>query len=146
MSLKFRKIQRKVLLGADAGKVKTHAMARARGYCDMQKLCKLVAGHSTVSSADVKAVLDSLNWVMDIELQSGNIVQVGELGNFRLTIKSEAVEGEEKFNTSHIRKSRIVFTPGSSLRKTNRDMTFEWDKPEEENEPEDGNKEEPEGV
>ncbi len=129
MALKFRKVQRKVLIGDDAGKVKTYAMAKANGHCDMKKLCKLISARCAMSSADVKAVLDSLNWVMDVELQSGNIVQVGELGNFRLSIKSEGVENKDDFTAHNIRRSRIVFSPGASLRETNRNVDFEYEEP-----------------
>ena len=86
MSLKFKKVQRKIMFGADKDKVKTYAMAKASGYCDMAKLCELISNRSAMSSADVKAILDSLNWAMGLELRSGNIVQVGEFGNFRLSV------------------------------------------------------------
>lgn len=129
MALKFRKVQRKVMAGLEAGKTKTYAMAKANGYCDLQKLCKMISARSAMSSADVKAILDSLNWVMDVELQAGNIVQLGEFGNFRLSIKSEGTETEKDFTASNIKRSRIVFTPGASLRETNRGVAFEYDQP-----------------
>jgi predicted histone-like DNA-binding protein len=129
MSLKFRKVQRKVLSGKDAGQVKTYAMAKANGYCDMTKLCKMISARSAMSSADVKAILDSLNWVMDVELQSGNIVQLGELGNFRLSVKSTGAETPEDFNASLIKQARIVFSPGASLRETKANVNYQWEKP-----------------
>lgn len=70
MTLKFRKVQRKVLGGDDKDKVKTYAMARSSNYCDMDKLCELISSRSAMSSADVKAILDSLNWAMSLELRS----------------------------------------------------------------------------
>ena len=89
MALKFRKVQRKVMVGEEKDQVKTYAVAKASGYCDMEKLCELVSNRSAMSSADVKAVLDSLNWAMGLELRSGNIVQVGEFGNFRMSVRSK---------------------------------------------------------
>lgn len=125
MSLKFKKVQRKIMFGADKDKVKTYAMAKASGYCDMVKLCELISNRSAMSSADVKAILDSLNWAMGLELRSGNIVQVGEFGNFRLSVKSTGTENEDDFNASKIKKACIVFTPGSSLRWSNQITKFE---------------------
>lgn len=116
MALKFRKVQRKVLSGVDKDKVKTYARAKASGYCDMEKLCELISNRSAMSSADVKAILDSLNWAMGLELRSGSIVQVGEFGNFRLSVRSKGTETEEEFNAAQIKKARIVFSPGSNLR------------------------------
>jgi predicted histone-like DNA-binding protein len=127
MALKIRKVQRKVLSGDDQGKVKTYGVAKAGSYCNLDKLCKLISARCTASSADVKAILDSLNWAMDVELQSGNIVQVGEFGNFRLSVSSEGTDLESDYRASKVKKARIVFTPGISLRRSVDDVTFELD-------------------
>lgn len=125
MALMYRKVRRKVLAGLEAGKVKTYAMAKARGYSDMERLCELVSSRSAMSSADVKSVLDSLNWAIGFELKAGNIVQVGEFGNFRMTLSSEGTENEEDFSGHMIKRSKIIFSPGKSLRRTNSEMGFE---------------------
>ncbi len=139
MALKFRKVQRKILNGDDKGQVKTFGVAKSSGYCDMAKLCELISNRSAMSSADVKAILDSLNWAMGLELRSGNIVQVGEFGNFRLSISTKGASTEDKFSATNIKKARIVFFPGSSLRWSNFLTTFEEDdvKVVEKKEPED---------
>ena len=129
MAVKFRTVEREVRIGDDAGKKKTFAVAKANGYCDMTKLCKLISARCAMSSADVKAILDSLNWVMDLELQSGNIVQLGEFGNFRLSIRSRGAEKKDLFNTSFIKNAHIVFSPGTSLRETKSNLHFEHEKP-----------------
>ncbi|MCD8269359.1 MAG: HU family DNA-binding protein [Parabacteroides sp.] len=125
MALKFKKVQRTIKFGDDKDKVKTYAMAKSSGYYDMAKLCELISNRSAISSADVKAVLDSLNWVMGLELRSGNIVQVGEFGNFRLSVRSNGTENKDDFNASCIKKARIVFSPGSSLCWSNQITKFE---------------------
>ena len=93
-------------------------------------MCKLIAARSTVSSADVKAVLDNLNYVLDLELQDGRIVQLGEFGNFRITVGSEGVEDKKKFSASMIRAPKIVFTPGFDLRETKKTMGYSLITPE----------------
>lgn len=124
MAQKFRLVARKVMAGADKGTVKTYAVAKNSGYCDLDKLCNLISARSSVSSADVKAVLDSMNWAMSLELKSGNIVKVGELGNFRLGISSKGVKNAEDFEAGLITGARILFTPGASLKNTRSTVTF----------------------
>lgn len=109
-----------------------YAMSKSTGFTDMRRLCKLIAARSTVSSADVKAVLDNLNYILDLELQDGRIVQLGEFGNFRITIGSEGVEDTTKFNASMIRTPKIVFTPGFDLRETKKTMGYSLIVPEKE--------------
>lgn len=127
MALKFRKVQRRVLSGDDKDKVKTYAVAKSSSYCDMEKLCELISSRSAMSSADVKAILDSLNWAMGLELRSGSIVQVGEFGSFRFSVRSKGADTEEAFNASMIKKARIIFTPGASLRWTSELAKYEED-------------------
>ena len=116
MAVKFKVVKRKVLNGAEKDSVKNYAIAKTSGTSDLNKLCKLICSRSTLSSADVKAVLDSLNWAMDLELSSGNVVQLGEFGNFRMSINSDATK---------IKGARIIFFPGSALRTTRNEVNFE---------------------
>lgn len=125
MAVKFKVVKRKVLNGADKDSVKNYAIAKTSGVSDLNKLCKLICSRSTLSSADVKAVLDSLNWAMDLELSSGNVVQLGEFGNFRMTINSEGTAKLEDFDATKIKGARIIFFPGAALRTTRKDVNFE---------------------
>ena len=101
MAVKFKVVKRKVLNGAEKDSVKNYAIAKTSGTSDLNKLCKLICSRSTLSSADVKAVLDSLNWAMDLELSS------------------------EDFDATKIKGARIIFFPGSALRTTRNEVNFE---------------------
>lgn len=107
-----------------------YAVSKSTGFTDLRRLCKLIAARSTVSSADVKAVLDNLNYILDLELQDGRIVQLGEFGNFRITVGSEGIEDKKKFSASMIRAPKIVFTPGFDLRETKKTMGYSLIVPE----------------
>jgi predicted histone-like DNA-binding protein len=126
MALKFKKVARKVLNGDEKGAVKYYAVAKCTGVSGVDKICKLVSARSTISSADVKAVFDSLAWVMDIELSSGNVVQLGELGNFRLSIiNSQGTETSKELTGNKLKRTRIVFSPGAILRNMRENISFE---------------------
>ena len=55
----------------------------------LAQIVKRVEKRSTVSSADVKAVLDALQYEVMEALENGNTVRLGDLGSFRLTMKSQ---------------------------------------------------------
>lgn len=97
---------------------KAYAIPKYNGYTDMENLCTIISARSSMSSADVKAVLDNLNFVLDLELKAGRIVQLGELGNFRLSLSSDGSITKSGFSASLLKKARILFTPGKSLRGT----------------------------
>lgn len=139
MALTFKKVKRKILNGPEEGQEKYYAVAKASGIASLDHMCMLIGARSTVSSADVKGVLDSLNWAMDLELRAGRLVQLGELGNFRLTISSEGTATEKDLTADKIKKARIIFSPGSALRETRKTVTFTPVQVEKQDD-EDGNK------
>lgn len=127
MALKFRKVKREVRFGNEAGQEKYYAVAKTSGVSLLPKICKLIEARSSLSSADIKSVFDNLSWAMDLELSSGNVVQLGELGNFRLSLSSEGVIEEKDLDAHKIKKANIVFSPGAMLRETRRNVIFEPD-------------------
>ena len=136
MSVKFIKVQRKVLAGEDVGKTKTYARVISSNRTKISQLCKLVSARASISGADVKAVFDSLIFAVEYELCQGNIIELGELGTFRLSISSEGVEEDPenniKLKSHHIKKARVLFTPSTSLLHAIADAEYEPLKPKDE--------------
>ncbi len=124
MSQKFKLVKLNAKPGQPEKGQKYFAISVSTGVTKLEGLCELISARSTVSSADVKAVLDSLNFVVDHELRAGRIVRIGELGSMRVSFGSEGVEEEKSFSTQMIRKPRIVFSPGEVLNNTRKLLTF----------------------
>ena len=85
----------------------------------------MIAEDSTASSGDVKLILDELIRVMRRSLGKGEVVQVGELGNFQLQFGSTGTATEKEFSQSLIKNKRILFRPGKMLRDAVNNYTFE---------------------
>lgn len=124
MALAFRKVKRKIRIGKDQGKEKYFAVAKKMGLTPFNEVCELVSRNSSMSSADVKSVLDSLSWVICHELRGGRAAQVGELGNFRLTLSAEGQEESDKVTAHTVRRSKVIFSPGAELRDMVSKMTY----------------------
>jgi DNA-binding protein, histone-like, putative len=124
MSQKYKLVKRYSKPGDTESEQKYYAVAVSSGVSDINHLARLIGARSTVSSADVKAVLDNLNFVMDVELRAGRIVKIGELGTFRLSVCCRGAETEAEFNHTFLRKGKIRFTPGQSLKDTVGLMSF----------------------
>jgi predicted histone-like DNA-binding protein len=103
---------------------KVFAIAKYNGSTDIETVSKLIEARSAISSADVKAVLDNLNFVLGLELAAGRIVYLGELGTFRLTLRSSGATTKDKFTNSNVKKARLHFTPGANLRQTCKTASF----------------------
>ena len=125
MAQGYKLVTRKVTdLKGGAVQEKVYAIPSYNGYTDMDTLCIMIGARSTVSSADVKAVLDNLNFILDMELRAGRIVQLGEFGNFRLSLSSKGADDKKSFTQADVKGARVIFTPGASLRNTKKSVAF----------------------
>ncbi len=125
MSLKFHPIERKVLAGEDAGQTKWFGQVRLSGTIYFDKLCEKIAALSTATKGDVEIVLKSLIFVLCEKLSNGNVAQVGDLGNFRVSAGSEGAIDPEEFNARMMRRPKIVFFPGKRLQRLRKEARFE---------------------
>lgn len=70
---------------------------------------------STVSSADIKAVLDVLQYEVREQIKAGHSVRLGDLGSFRPTIACKGMDKEEDLTVRNIKRVRVKFTPSATL-------------------------------
>ncbi|MCC8153770.1 MAG: hypothetical protein LIP01_05870 [Tannerellaceae bacterium] len=75
-------------------------------------------------------MLDSLIYVIKLELSDGKIVRLADLGNFRLTFGSEGTETEKEFTSACIRRPKYTFVPGKALRDQAQIIKYEKYSPE----------------
>lgn len=117
MSLKFRVIKRKMSLGKHAGKKVQVAGVITRGKVTFANFCKEVSDGSTLTSADVKAVVDRMIHVIRHNVGQGRSVEIEELGIFRPLFRCRPVaEGEEFRALTAVYAPRIGFRAKKAFR------------------------------
>lgn len=85
----------------------------------LAQIVKRIEKRSTVSSADVKAVLDALQYEVIEALQNGNSVRLGDLGSFRLSIKangSTTSDEARRTGANAIKAINVQFTKSTAMR------------------------------
>jgi predicted histone-like DNA-binding protein len=88
------------------GEKKYYASANPSGEMTLTGLTKSIEKISTISGADIRAVLYAMVDVMQDALANGQIVRLGEPGSLRVGISSEGKENAEDVNGSAILLSR----------------------------------------
>lgn len=79
---------------------------------DTKKIAQRLAQISTVSYADVVAVLAELPGVMADYLAQGKSVKLDGLGNFRYVLDTDGVENRDDFDfQKQVKAIRVRFTP-----------------------------------
>mgnify|MGYP000761921831 FL=1 len=103
---------------------KAYAKSQITGELTLKELGQQVASQTTVSRADVAAVIISTVENMIGGLRAGKQVDFGDLGKFRLQINSRAADTAEKFTAANITGVNIQFVPGEDLKDIFAGMSF----------------------
>lgn len=83
MSLSYHIVQRPDKhKDAEEGATLYYGQVRVRQTVSFDRLCETIADRSTASKGDVQLVIDGLLHVLSQNLAEGNVVQVGDFGNF----------------------------------------------------------------
>lgn len=114
MSIKFKTVAKKNPRDLQAP-AKWYANAIGDGDTTLKDLAEYASETSTVSKADILAVLESTLTKISKDLSGGKIVRVGEYFTLQMSISCNPSDTEEEVNSSKIKKSKINFRPGKML-------------------------------
>lgn len=94
------------------------------GTCNLERLAYLISNQSTVREADCLAVLNAFVHNMLDELEQGRVVELGALGNFQVSVRSEGSDLPEDVSRSNIKRINLNYRPGKRVRKRLNNMEF----------------------
>lgn len=95
--------------------VKWYAQIAKTDPVSLRQVTEDIEKISTVSSADVKAVLDCLEYVVRQHLQNNQSVRLGDLGSFRPTVSSIPFDKKDDVTVGGVKGIRVRFTPSATL-------------------------------
>ena len=82
----------------------------------LEGMTKAIEKTSTVSGADIRAVLYAMVEEAVNGLSEGRIIRMGDLGSLRITLSSEGKEKAEDVTAKAVKKTGVIFTPGKKLK------------------------------
>lgn len=125
MAVKYKVIERGEPGVAGGGEKKFYAAAVLSGEKTLAGLTRDIEKISTVSGADIRAVLYALVDVMTGSLADGHVVRLGELGSLRVSISSEGKAAASEVTAAAIRGAKVIFTPGKGIKDTLATLQYE---------------------
>lgn len=126
MSLKYSLVLRKDMRKeAQPGSKLYYAITKASNRMDLNKLSDAIAGSCTATRGDVKLVLEGFIKELSSRLLEGTIISLDGLGSFQLKGSSSGAPTADEFTTSQFKRARILFRPGSMLRRLPDDVSYE---------------------
>ena len=112
--MKFRLVQKKNPQKRE--EVKYYANPVNVGHKSLDDIARDIAGCSSLTRGDVSNVLYNFIDCLPHYLRDGFSIQLGNFGSMRVTLSSKGTETEKAFKTETI-KPRVVFTPGTELKR-----------------------------
>ena len=125
MAIKYKVIEKAQPGIAGGGEKKFYASPALNGEMTLDGLTKRIEKISTVSGADIRAVLYAMVDVMKDGLSEGQIVRLGDLGSLRISISSNGEDAEDKVTQHSIKGAKTIFTPGTQLKEMLSLLKFE---------------------
>lgn len=90
---------------------KWYVRAKILDTVGIEKIAERICSKTTITAADVIAVLKALSIVMKDFLQDGYAVRLESIGTFRIGMKTVAADTEKDFTADKIVGYRVNFVP-----------------------------------
>lgn len=124
MAIKYE--VKRVVFGFDESKTeKFVAQTKVLGMVGFKKLCEEVQKVSMAPRGVVKMVIDGLIDTLNMDLDKGYSVQLGDFGCFRPGLNAKSQAGAEAVDANTVYRRKIIFTPGSYFKNMLGDATVE---------------------
>ncbi|MBI5945761.1 MAG: HU family DNA-binding protein [Chloroflexi bacterium] len=115
MSVKFNVVERGNPSNRTAPK-KFYPSIQSSGRVTTRQMAEMAAQRSTLSTMDMMAAIESFLAIIPEQLANGNIVELGEFGNFWLKTSSEGAETAEAVRATQITSILPRFNPGKEFK------------------------------
>ena len=99
----------------DKTDTKFYAVSKSSGVAEFRTLCEEIEGSSSLSGADVQGVVYALADALCRHLADGKTVRLGDLGHFRMGLRSKGEMKEDDVDVHSIEGARIIYTPSRKL-------------------------------
>lgn len=101
-----------------------YALAKNSGEIGIDEMAERIQRSSTVNWADVVCVLRALQTEMIDSFKKGEIVRLGDIGSFYVTLRSSGVLLQKDVKEGLILGARVRFRPGKEIKNALKTLTY----------------------
>jgi predicted histone-like DNA-binding protein len=124
MPIKFNIVERGRPGHSEAPK-KYYPSIQSTGRVSMRQLAARASDMCTLSTPDMVAAIEALLTIIPDELAQGNMVELGDFGNFWLRSSAEGVEDPAKVRGDQVTTLIPRFNPGKRFKRVLYQVKFE---------------------
>lgn len=124
MTLKYKVVKQAEPGVKGGGEYQYYIRAVERGKVDVEELARNIASRCTLTHMDVQMVLLALAEVIPKMLLDNNSVELGKLGIFSLSLKSDPSPSEEEATWRKIKGVKVNFRVGKEIQEKVKSTSF----------------------
>ena len=98
--------------------------ATQSGVVDLEELSERVSNSCSATPSDCYAVIIGLVTEISRSLDQGNIVRLGHLGSFQISVKGTGSAAPHEVSTKNITSASIIYRPGPRLKKLLKNLVY----------------------
>lgn len=106
MTTKIKVVERRNPSNLDLP-AKFYAKAVTHDVIGIDEMCEMISDQCTVSESDILAVLNSLDKNIMRQIKKGNLVQLGRVGSFQLSLNSAGSDSAEEVTAENERPNDL---------------------------------------
>ncbi len=116
------RVRRRINPLSPTKEAKYYARPEYNGVSDIRDIMDRLSDASTLTHADVRAVVEGLLQLIPEQMKRGEVVKVGELGNFKIGFTSQGKDNPNDITARDIEEPYIIFTPSKEFKKAIKDV------------------------
>lgn len=106
------------------GEKKYYAAVKSSGTYTLKEITRKIEKMSTISGADIRAVLYALTDIMKDSLAEGYIIRLEDLGSFRISVSSTPEDESSLIGPKNVKQARVVFQADKDLKRWTKKLKF----------------------
>ncbi len=114
--IEFQVRSKKMTIGKNKGKTVYYAYPKAKQNLTNKMVIDRIVRETSLSAGDVSNAIISLSAVVRDALESGQSVDLADLGSFRIMVPSKMMDSEKEVTAESLKTPKIIFTPKAAMR------------------------------
>lgn len=114
-TLRYRITKRKNTIGGKKDQYILQAVHT--GIISFEQICRQVGDRCSLTPGDVQHAVIELARLSQSHLAAGRIVELGELGRYKVGFQCKAEDDPSKLTKKHIKKFHLNFQPAKAIKK-----------------------------
>jgi predicted histone-like DNA-binding protein len=117
-------VRRGQLGEAGGGDQKYYAFVKRPAMISLREIIEDITSMSTLTKGDALNAVENFLDLIPKYVRKGHIVNLGQLGTFRINISSNGHDQPEKVTMHSVRGARVVFSPSAEMKMKLAELKF----------------------